>query len=148
MGVYSSILTGVKNLVASIPGLSTSGQVVIRKRPAFVRAVDTTLPLVCVCPTVERLNDYTFLNESWLDYPVLIALITESALALHSPDTILDLRETIRKKLMVTLITGASSVFDLADYSPEPAFDHSGFDAAMDVSVQEFVYRSSDTRNA
>ena len=69
---YGDILTAVKTLVSAISGLTTANQVVIRKRLAYVRNVDTVFPFVCIAPTVERLADTDFTNEDHVDYPVHI----------------------------------------------------------------------------
>ena len=147
---YRLILTAVKDLLESLPELA-GGIVAIRKRPAFIPAIDGGLAgktLVCVCPTTERLFDGVFSNEDHLDYAVQVAIVLESRLLLHETSTlqVLDLREIIRQKLRTHLLTG-TTVYDISGYNPSPAFDRSGLDAAHDVSIQEFVYRAAETRN-
>lgn len=145
--VYGQILDAVKTLVATIPSLSTAGQVVVRKRLAYLSQYDTTLPFVCIAPTVERYADSYMSNADLIDYPVQIAIIQQGNLGLLVPDTMLYLREQIRQKLRTPTLSGAAAVYDVVGYDPNPAFDMQGFDAALEVSVQQLTYRAAETRN-
>jgi len=145
--VYGQILDAVKTLVSTISGLDTAGQVVVRKRLAFLKQYDTTLPFVCIAPTVERLADSYMPNSDMIDYPVQIAIVQEGKLGLLTPDTMLYLREKIRQKLRTPTLSGASAVYDVVEYDPSPAFDMQGFDAELEISVQQMVYRAVETRN-
>lgn len=151
MSVYYNILDATKSLVSTITGLTTTGQVVIRKKPAYISTVDAALPLVCICPTVERLDDYVFPNEVFLIYPVQVALIQESKLLLANTaamQAFLDYREAIRKKLSTVTLSGVTGMMDFVGYNPNPAFDSSALDSGFDVSVQEFTYKVTETRNS
>lgn len=147
MSVYGDILTAVETLVSALSGFTTSGQVRVRKRLSFIAGKDP-LPFVCICPLTERLEmgDTTFRKEKY-DYPVIVAVIQESNLVLHNPAWQLDARQRIRKALRVTTLSGVSEVYDVVGYDPSPVFDVSAIDAAFDVSVQEFTYRASESRN-
>lgn len=150
--VYGSILTSVKTLVSALSGLTTTNQVVVRKRLAFVKQADAAvlqagLPFVCIAPTAERLFDSHMSNSDHVLYPVQVAVIRESALALADPEPTLLLRERIRQRLRTATLTGVDAVYNQDSYDPSPAFDASGFDAALDVSVQEFAWVSLEVRN-
>lgn len=86
-------------------------------------------------------------NADLIDYPVQIAIIQQGNLGLLVPDTMLYLREQIRQKLRTPTLSGAVAVYDVVGYDPNPAFDMQGFDAALEVSVQELTYRSVEVRN-
>lgn len=145
--VYGQILDAVKTQIVTIVGLTTANQVVVRKRLAYVRGTDTVFPFVCIAPTVERLADSYMTNGDMIDYPVQVAIIEQGNLSLLTPDTMLYLREQIRQKLRRPTLSGASAVFDTTGYDPSPAFDLQGFDSNLEVSVQEFTYRSDEPRN-
>jgi hypothetical protein len=147
VSIYWDVLAAVRAKVVglSLPGVMP-GQVVIRKKPAFVQEVDQQ-PLVCLCPRAERPAGEHFGNELWMDYPVIVATIRENKLALHDVQRILDSREDIRLALHKPYLDGAPTVFD-SDYNPEPVFDLGALANAYDVSLQEFVFRSNETRSA
>lgn len=143
MGVYSAILEAVRAAILGSSSLPKS--VFVRKRIYRDKDLDGTLPAVYIAPTVERKEGLHFSNSALIDYPVLVAVISQSAHVLINPFEMLDMRDVIRSLLWRTSLSGAPTVFD-CDYNPSPAYDLSGLDATYDVSIQQFVFRSQEDR--
>lgn len=144
--IYWDILQAVhRRLITLAPDRLSPAQIHIRKRPAFIREHDS-LPLLLVCPEAEREDEHQFGATLFVDYPVIVALLDESALVLADPSWQLARRQEIRRRLHQVLLSDASTVFDVVSYEPSPLFDLGGLDAAFDVSLQRFVYRSHEQR--
>ncbi len=140
---YLLILDDVKALVrANITCLTC----VERKVPELLEADLNSLPL-CMIITTDRSNDVeAFEGIIIREYEVGIALVFESNQVVTANRTAMEARATLEKKLHVTSLTNATTVFD-CDLDPAPIYDPGALAKNVDWSAFSLLYKSSESRN-
>lgn len=156
MSTYYDLLAQAK---AKLEALGTFGGAEVKVRPevAYMKGAGDTLPLVVVAPrrdTWERVADLYFdganshQGGARLDYAVVVAVIIENRFDQEQLRWQLDRREDVRRALWDAraMFPAVTTVTDV-DYEPAPrGVDLSALPPPLDVSLQQFTYRSDEAR--
>lgn len=156
MSTYFDILTRVRTVLA---GLAATGGAEVKIRPevAFLKDQGDTLPLVIVAPRRDRWEQVAdlFFDGSnsiqggvRLDHAVVVAAVIESRFDQAQLRWQFDFREAARKALWdARAVSSTVTTVTDVEYDPAPrGVDLSALVPSLDVSVQQFTYRSDEAR--
>ncbi len=102
---------------------------------------------LCLIITSDRVNeDEAFEGNIIRGYEVGIALVFASNQTVTANRTAIEARATLEKKLHVTSLATATTVFD-CDLDPEPIYDPGALAKNVDWSAFKLLYKSSESRN-
>ena len=147
MSTYRDILEAVQSRVwaLAIENLPTPS-VVLRKDPVYLAEHDP-LPLLVISPVIDGVGELQFNNNGFFEYEVRLTLYHETGVSWALGAWLLDMRQTLRRSLFTTSLTGASTVFD-GRWNPTPLYDVGLLRSGVDVMRMSFTYTSSEAREA
>jgi len=148
MSRYYDVLSAVKTQLDALSAFD-GYTFQIRKKPAYYKDSES-LPLAIISPRLEKISAVQ-MGNTFISFPVILTLVQSSDLFMQDA-TSLQAQLAAREAAFDNLFKGSplsalAAVRDCESYDPSPAFDLSGLDTSLDISLQEFTFLYTAARS-